>query len=318
MNFSDSKFAVDGVAVVIPCYNSARTVAQAIESVISEPGVSEIVAIDDGSSDMTLAILRSYEPHIKVLTGPNAGVSAARNRGIAETSARWLLFLDSDDQLIAGTIQKRIEVAKSPCADVVITEWQDAIDDGAGELRQGDHHVVDWVALDEDALVATAVHVWATTAAIIYSRDIVERIGGFRSDLPIIQDARFLYDAALQGARFARSDHIGANYRVFADSLSRRNPSHFWDDVLTNGLLIEQDWRSRGYNDRRHKEALFAIFNSAARGLFEASHPRFFEAVETQRRLGLGVAKHARLATPMARLFGLKAARTILAPLTKT
>ena len=58
--------------------------------------------------------------------------------------------------------------------------------------------------------VATAVTVWATTAAILYRRTILDnsRIGGFRRDLPVIQDARFLFDAAFQGARFAHAPHI--------------------------------------------------------------------------------------------------------------
>lgn len=305
------------VAVIIPCYNAATTLAATIESAIGQPGVSEIVAIDDGSTDDTLAILRSYEPHIRIFTGSNAGVSVARNRGIAETHAPWLLFLDSDDLLLPGTIERRLDVARSTSADVVISDWRDIIDDGAGTLHEGDRRAVDWAALVADPVLATAVHVWATTAAILYSRTIVQRIGGFRADLPVIQDARFLYDAAFQGAHFAHSEHVGAQYRVLSNSLSRANPVRFWGDVLTNGQLIEQEWKSRGYEQEAYKLALYGIYNCAARGLFEVASPRYFDAVDAQRRLGRAPTRHGRIATPLAKLLGLKAARALLQPFTK-
>ena len=69
----------------------------------------------------------------------------------------------------------------------------------------------------------------------MYRRSLVEKIGGFREDLPVIQDARFLFDAAYHGARFAHSAHVGARYRISPQSLSRRDPARFWRDALLNG-----------------------------------------------------------------------------------
>jgi glycosyltransferase involved in cell wall biosynthesis len=82
-----------------PCYNAASTLAETLESVLVQECVAEAIVIDDGSTDKSLAVARAFEPAVRVLTGPNQGVSAAHNRGIAETTTPWLLFLDSDDLL---------------------------------------------------------------------------------------------------------------------------------------------------------------------------------------------------------------------------
>src|SRR5712692_4310322 len=69
-------------------------------------------------------------------------------------------------------------------------------------------------------------------------RSLVEKIGGFREDLPVIQDARFLSDATYHGASFVHSPHLGARYRISLQGLSRRDPARFWRDVLLSGRQI--------------------------------------------------------------------------------
>ncbi len=300
------------VAVIVPCYNAASTLAATLESALAQNMPVEVIVVDDGSSDNSLAVARAFEPAVRVVTGPNRGASAARNSGIAETTAEWIVFLDADDMLEPGTLGQRLAAAEAANADIVICDWRDIDDDGTGRLTAGARRAVDWPALEADAELATAVHVWATTAAILYRRSIVEKIGGFRPDLPIIQDARFLFDAAYYGARFTRSAHIGAKYRILRGSLSRRHPVRFSEDVLLNGQQIEALWRAKGSLDDEHRNALLGIYNSAGRGLFAAGHPRYFEAVERQRRLGLALPRHSKVAAPLARLMGLRAARSML------
>lgn len=301
-----------GVSVIVPCFDAARTLAETLESAIGQEGVAEIIVIDDGSRDDTLAIARRFEPAVKLLTGPNRGVSAARNRGIASSTAPWLLFLDSDDLLVAGSVRQRLAKAESTNADVIVCDWEELNDHGGGSIERGPHRCVDWQALTEDAELATATAVWATTAALLYRREIVERIGGFRTELPVIQDARFLFDAARAGARFAHAAHVGARYRVLAHSLSRRDPAQFWRDVLVNGRQIEQHWRDGGTLSGARLTALGDIYNQAVRGLFASSDGAYFEAVACQKRLGLPLPRHSRITPPLARMIGLRATRSLL------
>jgi glycosyltransferase involved in cell wall biosynthesis len=302
----------NSVDVIVPCYNAQTTLGETLESVLTQPQSPQVLVVDDGSNDNTLEIARSFEPWVRVLTGPNEGASAARNKGIAATSAEWLLFLDADDVLMPGTIALRVETARAAGADAVICEWEDIKEDGSGNIAIGARHNINWPQLQADAERAAATDVWAPPAAILYRRSLVEKIGGFRGDLPVIQDARFLFDAAYHKARFAHSPHIGARYRIVAGSLSRRSPARFWEDILLNGQQIERLWQACGACDEARRRALFGIYNHAARGLFRAAHSRYFEAIDALRGLDMPLPRHGRIATPIANLAGLRTARFLL------
>ncbi len=295
------------VSIVIPCYNAATSLAETIESGIAQGDV-EILVIDDGSTDASLEIARNFEPRIRVLSQPNQGVSAARNKGIAECTGDWLIFLDADDWLMPGTIKARLETAQSSGGDVIISDWQEIVDDGHGALSEGSVKHLAWQAIDANPQIACATHVWATTAAIMYSRDLMERMGGFHSDLPIIQDARFLFDAAFHGGAFVHAPHIGAHYRVLPGSLSRRDPVQFALDCLLNGEQIEALWRGTAPLDAEHKAALAGIYDFAARRLLSLNDETYFRAVAAHHALHVAPSLHMRVMAPFAKAFGLKPA----------
>ena len=159
-----------------------------------------------------------------------------------------------------------------------------------------------------DPQTAIARNVWAPPAAVLYSRGLVQRIGGFREDLPVIQDARYLFDAAFHGAVFAHEAHVGARYRVLPGSLSRRSPAKFWGDILHNGQQIEALWRAAGGPDAEQRQVLIDIYDQAARGLFTAGEPSFAEAVAGQKRLGGGT-RYALVAERLSRWIGQANAR---------
>ncbi len=86
------------ISVVIPTYNREQTLKRAIDSVLAQRlQASEIIVVDDGSTDNSFSVLKEY-PQVKVVSQANKGVSAARNTGIACSSNEWMAFLDSDDE----------------------------------------------------------------------------------------------------------------------------------------------------------------------------------------------------------------------------
>jgi glycosyltransferase involved in cell wall biosynthesis len=300
------------ISIVVPFFNAAGTLRETLDSALAQrDSKAEIIAVDDGSSDGSLAIAHRFEPMVRIFTGANNGVSAARNRGIAASNGDWVVFLDSDDLLLPGTLKQRLDAARRSGSDVVICDWKELVDYG-GRTVEGDVKTVDFEALERDAEIACATHVWASTAALMYRRSLVDKIGGFRADLPVIQDARFLFDAAFHGARFVHSSHIGALYRVAPQSLSRRDPARFWRDVLLNGRQIEALWRGRGELSEAQRTALASIYDHAGRGLFAADQAEYFEAVDCERRTGAPMPLHPRITAPLAKAIGMKRAKRVL------
>lgn len=96
------------ISIVIPTYNYARFLPDAIDSALAQevPGAElEVLVVDDGSTDETPEVLARYGDRIRVVRKANAGLSAARNTGMSEALHEWVIFLDSDDMLAEGAAE---------------------------------------------------------------------------------------------------------------------------------------------------------------------------------------------------------------------
>ena len=93
------------VSILIPCYNAQAWVRQSVESALNQTYPhKEVIVVDDGSTDGSLAVLREFGNSIQLETGPNRGGNAARNRLLALSKGKWLSYLDADDYLLPDKI----------------------------------------------------------------------------------------------------------------------------------------------------------------------------------------------------------------------
>ena len=101
------------VSVILTVYNRERYLKRSIESLINQNFSNwELIAVDDGSTDNSLDVLRLYQgdyPDIKVLHQENQGIAQSRNRGIFQSSGKYITFLDSDDEYEKSHILKRVQ-----------------------------------------------------------------------------------------------------------------------------------------------------------------------------------------------------------------
>ena len=115
------------VSIVIPVYNAAPDLARCIESVRKQTYRNiEVFLVNDGSKDASSPICHMYEridPRVHVIDKENAGVSAARNTGIAAAQGKYIQFVDSDDYLAPGATATLIERAEHAGADMVIAHY---------------------------------------------------------------------------------------------------------------------------------------------------------------------------------------------------
>jgi glycosyltransferase involved in cell wall biosynthesis len=126
------------VSVIIPAYNEKRYVRRCIESVVNQTLDSkEIIAINDGSTDDTLKILKQYESNnIKVIDQENKGTGAARNAGLKEATGEFIQFLDADDYLQPKALETLYNCAKENDVPLVRME----VNVRLGKLKLGDYN----------------------------------------------------------------------------------------------------------------------------------------------------------------------------------
>jgi len=99
------------VSVIIPAHNSETYIRRAIDSVLAQTHpAAEIIVVDDGSTDGTCDIVKSYGPPIRYLYQANAGPGAARNAGIRAARGDWIAFLDSDDEWFPEKLQVQLNL----------------------------------------------------------------------------------------------------------------------------------------------------------------------------------------------------------------
>lgn len=102
------------ISAIIPAYNSAEFIADAVHSILKQTTpVSEIIIVDDGSTDATREIVASLPGPITYISQQNQGPSAARNAGIHAANGDWIAFLDADDQWTPDKIEKQVNLLKA-------------------------------------------------------------------------------------------------------------------------------------------------------------------------------------------------------------
>ncbi len=101
------------VSVVIPAYNVEKYIGRAIDSVLAQTRrPDEIIVVDDGSTDNTAEVIRSYGSKVCFIRQENAGASVARNTGVQAATSEWIAFLDADDEWLPEKLQLQIEHLK--------------------------------------------------------------------------------------------------------------------------------------------------------------------------------------------------------------
>ena len=110
------------VSVIIPAYNPAETIDSLVNKILSETHVDiELIVIDDGSTDETANILRQiHDDRLILIKQANQGVYTARNTALDIHRGEWVVFLDADDDITDGFIEKRWQAATASQADVMI------------------------------------------------------------------------------------------------------------------------------------------------------------------------------------------------------
>ena len=172
------------VSVIIPTYNRAWVIEEAIDSVLAQDYTEfELIVVDDGSTDHTSDVLDSYRNVIKVFPQKNKGVSAARNRGIAEASGKFIAFLDSDDLWLPQKLTVQIEFFDQT-PDALICQTDEIWIRNGLRVNPKKRHKKPSGMIFKPSLKLCLV----SPSATMIHRGLFDRVGGFDETLPACED----------------------------------------------------------------------------------------------------------------------------------
>lgn len=178
------------VSVIIPAYNSEKTIVRALQSVFDQTRPPyEIIVIDDGSSDRTLEILNEYKEKISVFCQKNSGAAAARNEGVNKATGDLIAFLDSDDIWHAQKLEIQASFFEvDPDLDISST--------GFNSLHESNYseHLVSQKLTTADIRTKSLgfnkifIHPFLATPTVIIKKTVFLTLGGFNESLITAED----------------------------------------------------------------------------------------------------------------------------------
>ena len=205
------------VSVVVPCYNQAHFLGEAIESILAQTYQHfEVVVVDDGSTDNTAAVASTYKD-VRYVWQPNAGLSAARNTGMYSSNGTFIVFLDADDILLPCALEAGLACFKSHPECGFVYGGHRVIEIDGSLLWQKVpclHHD------DDQYLELLRVNHIAMHGTVMYRCDILKAAGGFNLSLAACED----YDVYLRIARYHPvycHREVIAEYRQHGANMSR-------------------------------------------------------------------------------------------------
>jgi glycosyltransferase involved in cell wall biosynthesis len=225
-------------SVVIPAFNSAATLARAIESVRAQSWPAhEIIVVDDGSTDATAGVARQFGDAVRLLQQPNSGVSVARNAGAAAATGDWLAFLDADDWYAPDRLKLHAEwIAGDAALDCLTGDYEYRDDAGtllgtsmaqheSGRLMRVKAAGAARVVMETPAEIAAFVadHFGDTHTLSVPRARFIE-LGGYPTGFKVCEDVHFLTRLMAKSRRIGVVCQSLGVYVIHGGSATRRNP----------------------------------------------------------------------------------------------
>jgi glycosyltransferase involved in cell wall biosynthesis len=267
------------ISVIIPAFNAAKTIQSTIQSSQQQCNRlfdTEVIIVNDGSTDETAEILKNYQHTCHIIHKTNAGASAARQTGFEHSRGEFIQYLDSDDLLMSGKLETQIQALITHQADIAYGDFEKFTEKN-GEIMIEER--IEGKIKGEPA-VEIFKSFWRPPAATLYSRSIVEKIYWSKT-LPVIQDARYLLDAVFMGGKLVYTPGIQARYRIRQKhSLSQRCNLAFVKDCFVNASEVYLLWKKDLDNNFEKKAALIEVLRFCIHELSILDQQLFKQAVD--------------------------------------
>jgi glycosyltransferase involved in cell wall biosynthesis len=227
---------VPDVSVLIPCYNAAATLEETLTSLAAQTLADfEIVAVDDGSQDATLALLHAWEqrePRLKVVVQPHGGIVQALNAGLAICQAPYVARLDSDDLAYPERLALQAAFLDDHPETCLVSCRVEGFP--AGEVREGFRVYLEWLnGLLSDTDIRREIFVESPLPhpSVMFRRQWVLNVGGYQ-DHGWAEDYDLWLRLYLEGGHFAKLEPTLVAWREHLTRLTRQDGRYSLENFL--------------------------------------------------------------------------------------
>lgn len=260
--------------VVVPAFNAERTVASALRSVLTQAEERfEIVVVDDGSTDRTASVVRSFDDRrVRLVQQANRGLPAARNAGIAVARADLVSFLDADDMWMPTYLSRMgAALAANPDAALAYCDaW--VFDDATGRIRRQSfferRHPGSPLPTDPGEFLLVHLRDNFFYVGTTVRRSVLAALGGFREEMTSLEDYELWLRIEAGGHRVVEVPEKLALYR-FSDGQMSKDAARMSHNLLHMLDLVE----ARADLPVRAREIIAARRAAARRDLVAATQP---------------------------------------------
>lgn len=204
------------ITVVIPVYNAENYLKPTIESILNQTYKNvEIIAVDDGSSDLSVDIIQSFAGRVALIQQQNVGPAAARNRGVAAAKGEWIAFLDADDLWESDKLEKQMQ-------SIADCEWSYTDIRFMGGVNDGKRDSYFSEKLSGNIFINLISKNFISTSSVLIRRTVFNEVGGFDVALRTIED----WDFWIRIARHYSIAYVPlplVRYRIHSVSSSRNS-----------------------------------------------------------------------------------------------
>jgi glycosyltransferase involved in cell wall biosynthesis len=232
------------VSIVIPCYNGEKFIKEAIDSALAQT-YSEVIVINDGSTDRSLEIIKSFGSKIKIVSTENQGVQLTRNKGIELANGEYVKFLDSDDVLLPDCIEKQIARSTQLPLDTKAIVYGD-VDWTDPQLKTILGYPSHPQPADLDP-VAAIMSYSPLTSCPLHKREYLVKVGGFDPFLVNRHENDLHLRLVLAGVQFVYDPCLVYKYRQYNDqrrlsraAYTKMGAMYYYEVLEREQKLIEQ------------------------------------------------------------------------------
>ncbi len=265
------------ISVVIPAYNIGKLVTRAIDSVLAQTHkADEIIVVDDGSTDDTADIIKSYSSKVIYIYQENFGPSVARNRGVEAAAGEWIAFLDADDEWLPERLSRQVELlirnehlvwATANFYNCLCDEnpRRVNVNPKLGQKALGDKEYFD------DFFRTSLPHGCGWTGTMLIKKEIMQEAGMFQAGLHIAEDTDLWFRIACRRPQIGYvTEPLAVYHMTTAASLMQKHRQlKFQSDLIERQLQFASE---HGRLDA-FKSCVGRAVSSQIRGLLFENRP---------------------------------------------